>query len=88
MSVQSLQHLVHTGNKQEMLRLFPAVPVQPVDDGDHLVIEADGVRQAQQGITGRFDPHDHTAGGIMGVTEKEMGQKARHPVDIHIIGIA
>ena len=85
---QALQHPVHTGNKQEMFGLFPAVPVQPVDEGNHLVIQANGISQAQQRISGRFDPHYHATGGIMWVMEKETGQKARHLVYLHIIGVA
>jgi hypothetical protein len=61
---------------------------QPVDDGDHLIVDAKRVRETKQGVAWRFDPHDETPGGVNGILEQETREKKLDFLHIQIVSIA
>jgi len=65
-----------------------AVAGQPVDDDNHLIVDAERIRKTKQGIAGCFDPHDETTRGAGRVFEKEAREKEKDFPYIQIVCIA
>ena len=61
---------------------------QPIDDCDHLIVNAKRVSESEEGVAGRFDPHDEAARRMIGVGKENTWKKTRDPLCIKIIGVA
>jgi hypothetical protein len=45
--MQLSEHLIHTGDEQKFLWRVSAMAGQPVDDGDHLIVNAESAKPSR-----------------------------------------
>ena len=61
---------------------------QPVDDRDHLIVNAKRIGESEQGVAWRCDPHDETACCVIRVLEEQSGEKTLDLLYVQVVSVA
>ncbi|MFM8896784.1 MAG: hypothetical protein ACKOE2_15820 [Actinomycetales bacterium] len=82
------EQLVDAGDQAVPGPRVPAMPVGPVEDRDHLVIEAEAIGQPQCGIGRSLHRHDQCPGSAAPVAHQAGRDGRRDPGGEDVVGIA
>ena len=90
--VELLQHFPDPRDEQEMLHRSRPVTVDPFHDRGNFIVQAEGIREADQEVAGGFRPHHKTMGCQVHIlTGQEKANGLQHPFDLlgeHVICVA